>query len=133
MCCDMGIRLRPRFLRALVVLGLVLGLAAPALGSSPEAGERGRYRGQCRRLTKQINHYEHTVLPMAYARRNRAWAQSTSAQIELLWNRRADLCPEYGAQRTMLRRAADQARKFKQLLAAAGRAAATYFSGGLAP
>lgn len=113
------------------VLALAFVLAPAALASTPEAGERGHYRGQCKRLTTQIEHYEGTVLPMARERNNRAWEDATAAQVERLWHRRADLCPEYGAQRTMLRRAADQARKFNQLVAAAGRAAVTYFTGGL--
>jgi len=113
-----------------VALGFVL--TAPAFASSPEAGERGHYRGQCRRLTTQITHYEDTVLPMAIDRGNRAWEDATNAQIERLWHRRADLCPEYGAQRTAMRRAADQIRAFNKMLAAAGRAALTYFTGGMA-
>ena len=39
---------------------------------------------------------------MAIERGNRAWEDATNAQIERLWHRRADLCPEYGAQRTAL-------------------------------
>jgi len=117
----------------LALVGLVLGLmvATSASASSPEAGERGNYRGQCKRLTTQIEHYELTILPMAIERGNRAWEEATNAQVERLWHRRADLCPAYGAERTMMRRTADQIRKFNALVAAAGRAAVTYFTGGL--
>jgi hypothetical protein len=108
-------------------------LATTSLASSPEAGARGRYRGECRRLTKQIEHYEGTILPMAIERRNAGWERSTNEQVERLWHRRADLCPAYGAERTMMARAADQARRFNQLLATAGRAVATYFTGGALP
>ncbi|HPG26056.1 MAG: hypothetical protein H6748_05865 [Spirochaetaceae bacterium] len=121
--------------RRALVLGtaLVLGLLADGHATaSPEAGERGHYRGQCRQLTKQIDHYENTVLPMAYQRRNAAWANATRAQIERLWHRRADLCPAYGKDRTLLRRLAEQTRRFNQMLAAAGRAAAAFFTGGAA-
>lgn len=111
-------------------LVLEAGSAGLAGAASPEAGERGNYRGQCRRLTKQINHYEKVVLPQAYARGNQAWANATTQQIERLWHRRADLCPKYGAERTFLRRLADRTRRFNQFLARAGRAAATFFSGG---
>lgn len=111
-------------------LVLEAGAAGLAAAASPEAGERGHYRGQCRRLTKQIDHYEDVVLPQAYARGNQAWANVTTQQIERLWNRRADLCPKYGAERTFLRRLADRTRRFNQFLARAGRAAATFFSGG---
>jgi len=117
-------------------IGLVLtmpasvGLADQA-GVTNELGARGTYRAQCRRLTKQISHFEDTVLPMAIDRGNRGWEQATNAQIERLWHRRADLCPEYGAQRTMLQKAADQTRRFNKVVATAGRAALAYFTGGL--
>ena len=66
-----------RTLRCCVLAGfLVLStwmVAGAALGSSPEAGAKGRYRGECRRLTKQIDHYEGTILPMAAQRGNRGW------------------------------------------------------------
>ncbi len=117
-----------------LLLCLVVVFIAPAaLGSSPEAGRRGLYRGECRRLTKQIDHYQNTVLPMAAARGNRGWERATEAQIARLWHRRADLCPKYGAERTMLARAAEQARRFNEFLAMAGRAAITFFSGGAVP
>lgn len=121
--------------RVVAVLGLALVflMAAAASASSPEAGERGRYRGQCRKLTKQIDHFENTILPLALDRGNYAWAEATNSQVERLWHRRADLCPKHGAQRTAMRKAADNIRRFKQLVAAAGQAAASYFSGGLMP
>ncbi len=121
----------PRRRLLLLACGGLL-MAMPAHASSPEAGERGNYRGQCRRLTLQIDHFENTILPLAIDRGNRSWEAATNAQIERLWHRRADLCPKYGAERTMLAKAKDQARRFNKFLAAAGRAAATYFSGGLA-
>jgi len=116
-----------------LLLILVIGstpFAGPAAASSPEAGERGLYRGQCRRLTRQIDPYERDVLPRARARGNQAWARATQQQVQRLWNRRADLCPAYGSERTLLRRLADQTRRFNELLATAGRAAATFFTGG---
>ena len=115
----------------LVGLVLALALALPAAATTPLAGEKGNYRGQCRRLTKQIDHYEGTILPMAVARGNRGWERATTEQVERLWHRRADLCPAYGAQRTLLARAADRIRKINQMIALAGRAALTYFTGGL--
>lgn len=128
-------RLRGRAVRCSLVagaLGLVLAAAAPtALASSPGAGAKGNYRGQCRQLTKQINHYEGTILPMAKARGNAGWERATNAQIERLWHRRADLCPAYGRERTILVKSIDQIKKFNALMAAAGRAAVTYFTGGL--
>ena len=94
------------------------------------ASESAHYRGECRRLTKQLAHFEETVLPMAIARGNRGWEQATNDQIERLWNRRADLCPEYGAERSFMRKAADQTRRFNKLMASAGRAALAFFTGG---
>lgn len=111
-----------------------LFLLIPVASANPgnlQASEHGKYRGQCRRLTRQITHFEKTVLPMAIERGNRTWEQATNAQIERLWHRRADLCPEYGAERTLMRKAADQARKVNKVLSAAGRAAAAYFTGGV--
>ncbi|MFK7898654.1 MAG: hypothetical protein AB8G23_22665 [Myxococcota bacterium] len=126
--------LKHRFRGAAILgLALVFLMAAAASASSPEAGERGRYRGQCKKLTKQIDHFENTILPMALDRGNYAWANATNDQVERLWNRRADLCPAYGAERTAMRKAADNIRRFNKLVAAAGRAAVTYFSGGVLP
>jgi hypothetical protein len=125
-----------RILRRSFLIGIVVALtcafATPVLASSPEAGAKGRYRAECRRLTKQIDHFKGTILPMARSRGNRGWEQATSDQVERLWHRRADLCPAYGAERSLMAKAADDARKFREMLAAAGRAAASYFSGGLA-
>ena len=124
-------RARAALLGLTIVSLMLSATASHASGSSPEAGERGNYRGQCKRLTTQIDHFENTVLPMAIERQNRAWEDSTNAQIERLWHRRADLCPKYGAERTMMRKAADNMRKFNKVVAAAGRAAITYFTGGI--
>ncbi|MBW2426784.1 MAG: hypothetical protein JRG86_21260 [Deltaproteobacteria bacterium] len=117
-----------------LAISLALSAAPSALagGSSPAAGASGNYRGQCKRLTRQIDHYEGTVLPMAVQRGNRAWEQATNRQIERLWHRRADLCPAYGAERSFLRRMKERQRRFNKTIAAAARAAATWFSGGLA-
>ena len=122
-----------RRLQATVLILVVSTWMIAGVGdaSSPEAGAQGNYRSQCRRLTKQINHFEGMVLPRAIEQGNRGWEKSTSDHIERLWHRRADLCPAYGAERTLLRKAADDARKVKQFVVAAGKAAATYFSGGL--
>lgn len=128
-------KVRPKTFRrigvALAVAGLTLWLAPGAFASTKEAGARGNYRGQCRQLTLQIEHFQGTILPMAISRGDRLWENATNDQLERLWHRRADLCPAYGAERTMLARAADRMRKFNAFVAAAGRAAAAYFSGGL--
>ena len=64
------------------------------------------------------------------AERSRHSVGVPNAQVERLWHRRADLCPKYGAERTLLARAADQARKFNKMVSLAGRAALAFFTGG---
>ena len=123
--------LSSRFVAAIIVLIAIGTFAVPAVATTPRAGEVGNYRGQCRKLTKQIDHFEEDVLPLAISRGNRNWERATNQQIERLWHRRADLCPSYGAERTMLAKAADEVRRFNKMMAMAGRAALTYFTGGL--
>ena len=114
-----------------ISLGLVVSIAVPAFGTTLEAGKRGNYRGQCRQLTRQINHFEGDILPLAIARGNRNWERATNEQVARLWHRRADLCPAYGAERTFLAKARDEIRKFNELVALAGRGALAFFTGGL--
>lgn len=115
----------------LLALTLAILFALPAGATTPLAGERGNYRGQCRQLTKQINHYEYSILPLAIERGNRKWEKATNAQIERLWHRRADLCPAYGAERTMIAKAFDEMRRFNKMMNMAGRAALAFFTGGM--
>ncbi len=126
---------RPKSLRtgSGILVGLVLSLllAMPAASATRDAGVRGNYRGQCRQLTKQINHFEGSILPLAIARGKFAWERATNAQVKRLWNRRADLCPAYGAERTFLVKARDQIRRFNKMVDLAGRAALAFFTGGL--
>ncbi len=131
-------RSRPELVRASLIRSLILaslaGLWAGAAGAyDPDAAVHGNYRGQCRRLTKQIEYYDKQVLPMAIRYRNLAWEDATNAQLKRLWNKRADLCPEYGKERARILRALDRIRAFNRMLARAGRAAAQYFSGGALP
>ena len=116
---------------AFFALILAMTLSIPATATTPRAGEMGRYRGQCRKLTRQIRHFEADILPLAVARGNRTWESATNAQINRLWHRRADLCPAYAAERTLLATAMEKIRRFNQTIAMAGRAAAAYFTGGL--
>ena len=120
-------------IRSLLLALVVLLWTGAGLAYDQDASVHGNYRGQCRRLTKQIKYYDKQVLPMAIARRNQAWEAATNDQIERLWNKRADLCPKYGRERTRIARALDKIRAFNKMLAQAGRAAATYFSGGVLP
>lgn len=129
--------MRPELVRAAIrslLLASVLSLwAGTGLAYDKDASVHGNYRGQCRRLTKQLAYYEKQVLPMAIERRNLAWENATNAQIKRLWHKRADLCPKYGRERTRLQRASDKIREFNKVIAQAGRAAASYFTGGALP
>lgn len=127
----MKFRLDTKGLWSGLLIALILTFAIPSLATTPLAGERGNYRGQCRQLTKQINHFEGTILPLAIARGNRGWERATNQQVERLWHRRADLCPAYGAERTFIAKAQDQMRRFNQMVDLAGRAALAFFTGGL--
>ena len=54
-----------------------------------------------------------------------------SQRLHVRENRRADLCPAYGAERTFLVRARDQIRQFNKMVDVASRAAVAFFTGGL--
>jgi hypothetical protein len=113
-----------------VMTVLVVGsLFAPETASAGTQ-EAPTNRQLCRRFTKQIAHYEENVLPLAEARGNELWAEATLEQIDRLKNDRADACPEYGKERSALRKAADEAAKAQRVMKAAAKAAASYFSGG---
>lgn len=124
-------RVVSKLVLAVVVLILATATALPASATTPLAGETGNYRGQCRKLTKQINHFEETILPLAISRGNQSWERATNDQIGRLWNRRADLCPAYGKERTMLAAAAEEMRRFNKMISVAARGAAAFFTGGL--
>ena len=124
-------RVLPKIVLAIVVVFLAVTMALPALARTPLASESGNYRGQCRRLTLQINHFEGKILPLAISRGDRSWERVTSEQVERLWQRRANLCPEWGRQRTLMAMAAERIRRINQTIAMAARGAATFFSGGL--
>lgn len=124
---------RSSWLRCLLVAGLLVVWSGSAAATDPDASVHGRYRGQCRRLTKQIEYNQKTILPLAIERGNVAWENATNAHIKRLWNQRADLCPAYGRERARLQRALDRIRAFNAALARAGRAVARYFTAGAVP
>lgn len=128
-----AMKLRPanRLLAMSLLAVFFLAFAGPALATTPLAGEKGNYRGQCRQLTKQIKHYNKTILPLARARGNQDWERATTDQVKRLWNRRADLCPAYGRQRTLLAKTAEKIREFNELVSLAARGALAFFTGGL--
>lgn len=116
-------------MRILVVILIFVLVWAPASVFAEPVRSKGN-RGDCRRMTKQIDHYEHVVLAMAKQRGNKAWQASMEAHLSELKNRRADRCPEWNEQRKLLVRARNQARQMQKLIAMAGKAAAKYFTGG---
>lgn len=117
-----------RLVVALVAATLVL---APALADARDQHRQYTNRQLCRRMTKQIAHYETTVLAMARERDNELWEKATEAQIDRLKDQRADRCPEWGKQRTAVQIAKAQAEQMKRMMATAAKYAAKYFTGGL--
>jgi predicted PurR-regulated permease PerM len=107
-------------MRTLIVLLAALAVLVPglALGANPHANE-------CRRMTRQINHYD-DVLQLARGRQNELWENATKAQINRLANRRARLCPEMVQEA----RAKKEMREFLGLMKSAAQAARKYFTGG---
>jgi len=114
----------------IVVFVLSALLLVPALASAEKAERRYTNKRVCRRMTKQIAHFEHTVLPMAKQRGNPLWAQSTNDHIDRLKNRRADKCPEWGKQRKALIKAKREWDQMKAYAKMAAKSAAKYFTGG---
>lgn len=125
---------RLRVFRAAVWVAVVgLLMAGGASAYSQNASTHGRYRGQCKRLSKQIRFYEKQMLPLAIESKNLAWEDSIHAQITRISNKRADLCPEWGRERARLLKALDQLRTMQKALARAARIAARAFTAGVGP
>ena len=104
---------------------------APADGDGADASERHYTKGQqCKRLMRQIDHFENTVLPMAESRGDALWAASTEAHIDRLEGQLAGRCPQYAKQRGAFAAAKAQAEELRQLMILAARGAAKYFTGG---
>ena len=117
-------------MRAFIAIVAVFALLAPGLATA-RAEREYTNKQRCRRMTRQIDHFENDVLKRAEDRGNVLWANSTLQHIDRLKNRRADTCPEWGKQRTALVKAKEQADKAKRMLKRAAKTAARYFAGGL--
>ena len=108
------------------------GSAAPL--SDEELAEAAEYqpskRQQCKRLVRQIDHFENTVLPMAESRKDALWAASTEDHIERLEGQLAAKCPQYAKERGAFNAAKQQAEELRQLMILAAKGAAKYFTGG---
>ena len=94
-------------MRSLAILMLVL---LPVAASAAD---------DCRRLTRQIEHFE-GVVEMAQERDNELWEAETRRHIERLEQRRADRCPEYAKDDS-------GAREFARMVKNAAKIAASYF------
>lgn len=113
-------------MRLIVCTLIAVLMFGPATAFAGKPVYKGN-RGDCRRMTKQINHYETVVLKRAQDRGDKLWEASMSNHLDRLKNRRADRCPEYGKQRNAAGRAAAEMR---MLMKAAAKGAAKYFTGG---
>jgi hypothetical protein len=108
--------LRLRLLRA-VAFGLaVLWIAAPVLAANTG------YRGECKRMTRQMARYERDA-KWAQQRGDAMWRDASKDRVKQLSDRRDELCPHL-KKKNPLAQVAD-------LVAAAAKAAAPYFIPGL--
>lgn len=126
-------------MRRIGAIGLVLVLLLPAMTASAEgSGEGGAQvsaapvkpakvrRHECRRLTRQIAHFE-GVAEMAGDRRDELWLGATQDHIRRLEDERIDLCPEYKRPNPLIRFGKGTQKWIKR----AARVATAYFTGGL--
>jgi hypothetical protein len=112
----------------LTVVLIVMALVLMPMAAFAQPG--GVNRGECKRMTRQIDRYENVVLKMAKQRGNKLWENATTDQISRMKNRRADRCPRYNEERTMLKRMKKQADDAARVMKAAAKAASKYFTGG---
>jgi hypothetical protein len=100
-----------------VGLGLAIFLiAAPLLAANTG------YRGECKRMTRQMARYERDA-KWAAQRGDSMWREASKDRVKQLQGRRDELCPHL-KKKNPLAKAAD-------LIAAAAKAAAPYFIPGL--
>lgn len=85
-------------MRTTQLLGRVVGpcllAAVLVIVSAAPADAVLAHEAECRRITRQINHFE-DVASMAAERRDEMWFDGTVAHIKQLAERRVRLCPEY--------------------------------------
>jgi hypothetical protein len=113
-----------------VCLAVLIGLLTPSLAYA-KATPGYTNKAACRRMTKQITHFESHVLSLAKARGNQLWENSTQAHVDRLKEKRADRCPEWAKQRSALQRAKAQAEQMAKMVQLGAKMAMTYFTGGL--
>jgi hypothetical protein len=105
-----------RLVRALGLGLAVLLIAAPLLAANTA------YRGECKRMTRQMARYERDA-KWAAQRGDPLWRTASKNRVKQLQGRRDTLCPQL-KKKNPLAKAAD-------LVAAAAKAAAPYFIPGL--
>ena len=111
------------FMRKITLAILIALFLTPSIAG---ARESKHHFGQCRQLTKQLQHYS-GIADMARQRNNASWERATEAQMTRLSNRRYRLCPQWGLET----RAAQVMAQAREIVKSAAKAAAKYFSGGL--
>ena len=104
---------------------IVIASALALLIASSAAAVQLPNRGQCRRLTNQIETHSQTVA-MAERRGNALWARATQAQIDRLDQRRMKLCPDLYSPSARAQALAEM----KRIAKAAAQAAVSFFTMG---
>jgi len=112
--------------RILPAIAVVVAVLVPA--GAAVAGEEYR---ECRRITRQISHYE-DVVDLARERDNELWEKATIDHMQRLADRRRRLCPEMVAEteKSQARKIMDDSAEF---LKAAGKIALQVFTFGAYP
>jgi hypothetical protein len=87
----------------LTILALAIATLLPATAGA-------RTSPECRRYTRQIEHFA-GVVEMAQERGNEMWEQETRRHIERLEARRAERCPEFRPQPSRMAQTAEMLRK----------------------
>lgn len=97
-------------MRTSTLLALAAAILLPGLATAEP-----HYR-ECRRITKQIAHFE-DVVAMAQDRDDELWEDATEMHIERLTERRHRLCPERYPKINVAARAAQRTKEFMKLAA----------------
>jgi hypothetical protein len=92
------------------------------LFAAPVGAANAPYRGECKKLTRQIDRYQNDA-ERADQRDDEMWEDASRDRVKALAERRADLCPQY--------RRPNPLAQFADFVAAAAKAAAPYFIPGL--
>lgn len=93
-----------------------LTIFALALVMLLSAAASARTSPECRRYTRQIEHFA-GVVEMAQERNNELWEQETRRHIERLEAQRAQRCPEFRPQPSRMAQTAEMLRKASQVAA----------------